>query len=82
MISYVSAGVEDDTVNVDVKFGIPDTEDRLTPVGSPESDKLTVKPLPETSTTETVALVDPPCVMLLDGGLTLIEKSIAITVNE
>jgi hypothetical protein len=72
---YVPVGVEEDTDSVDVKLGVPEVGDRLTPDGAPDRERLTVLAKPATDETETVAVVDPPYTIESEVGLMLMVKS-------
>ena len=60
-----------------MKLGVPDNGLKATdaPEGRPEADKLTLSAKPAIEETETVVVVDPPCVTVPEVGFTLMEKS-------
>jgi hypothetical protein len=76
---YVPTGVVEAVVIliVEVKLGVPDAGEKvaLAPDGRPEVDRLTVFVNPAIEVTETVAVVEPPCMTDAEAGLTDTLKS-------
>jgi hypothetical protein len=80
IVNVYSPGVTDGVVvmeSIELKLGVPDIglSDAETPLGAPETVKVTLSDVPDTRPTVTVRVVLPPGVMVCCAGESEMEKS-------